>query len=198
MTSKKRTGRSPGNPAGKPHPPHDDDTDAVWITTDIGPDEKSYMVAVNWRDTSVTITFDRALRYAQEVLRAANRAAYDAAIIGQLMSVDKMDHPTVVRLLNDLRKDRPPLDDTATRPISLAPGVNLRGKPFLVVSVNGEEMGQWSFSDTVKHATTMLGMVSVAELDSLYLQGLQVLVGVQRETATNMVSNLAEFRDEAW
>jgi hypothetical protein len=44
----------------------------------------------------------------------------------------------------------------------------------------------------------MLALVSVAELDTGYLRALQNLVGVPRDTAGSMVSDLANHRDEAW
>lgn len=201
--SPKKSGRSPGNPAAKQPPepaaePQEESPGTVWLTTDIGPDEKTYSVVVNWKDNAVTVTFDRAVRYAQEVLRAAHRAAYDASIARQLMSIGNMEQRAVVELIADMRQDRPPLDESATRPLSFYPSFNQKMDPFLKLSVDGVEVGQWDFSDAVDHATTMLALVSVAELDTGYFQGLQRLVGVPREVAGNMVHDLANFRDEAW
>jgi hypothetical protein len=203
MSPKKRSGRSPGNPAGKSsspasEPQQEEDPGTVWITTEIGPDEKTYSVVLNWEDTSTTISFDRAVKYAQEVLRAAHRAAYDAAVVRELTAVDGIEQQAVAELIADMRQDRPPLNEEASRPLSFVPGVNKELNPFLRLSIDGKEVGQWDYKDAVEHAVTMLGLVAVAELDTLYFQGLQRLVGLPPEVAANMVSDLANYRDEAW
>lgn len=195
--SPKRSGRSRGNPAGKPSADADAPVDTtVWIKTEIGPDEKAYVVIVEAGRESVTVTPDRAVKYAHGVLRAAHRAAYDAAVLRQLTTLGGVEREAAVAVVTSLREDRPPLDDEATRPFTMEPGVNEALEPFLTIRLNGKPLGQWEFGAAVKHATTMLAQVSVAELDTGYLQGLMQYVGVDRQIASNMVSDLAKFRGD--
>src|SRR5438093_11572668 len=131
----------------------------VRINTEPTIDGSAYVVTLQASDdVAVTLTPDRALQYALGILRAAHHAAYDAAVLRQMTSINiKME--AAAEVVSTLRKDRPPLDHDATRPLRLDPGVNRYLEPFLIVSVNDDRVGQWSVEDAEQHAMFVLSTV---------------------------------------
>lgn len=136
------------------------------------------------------------LHYANTVLAATHRAAYDAAVIDQLTSLNH-DLEAAGQLINILRQRRKPLPDKATRPLSFVPGVSVfTREPFLTVNLHGAPLGQWTVSDALDHATAVLELIEVARLDSGYLRLLVEDVGLDEDTALRVVDGLADHRHQ--
>jgi hypothetical protein len=168
----------------------------VRISTEPSIDSKTYVVTLAASDdVAVILTPDRALQYALGILRAAHHAAYDAAVLRQMTIKVGVPMEAAAEVVGSLRADRPPLDHEATRPLRLEPGVNKHLEPFLVISVNGEQLGQWSVEDAEQHAMFVLSTVVVADLDSAYYRALTGLVNIEEPRARNIVADLANHRD---
>jgi hypothetical protein len=169
---------------------------SVWIKTDLTP--TGYVVTLDASDDNTRIlTPDEALAYAAGVLAAAARAEYDAAVLKQITG-KKLSLPmaAAAEVIETMRKDRPPLDPRPTRPFTFHPGVTGAGKAFLHVDCEGEEPGQWTPKQAREHAMWVLESVAVADLDSGYLQTLVATVGSSRDTATQVVDDLANYREK--
>jgi hypothetical protein len=215
--SNRKKRRLPGpnkrqKPTGPPLPPdnhtaaehgHAHSDDDVWIFTEPLVDGSGYMVTINaGKDKAATLTPGGALRYAQHLLWVASRAEYDSLVGQQLYKLMKdqpfQDEPpeaTVAHLINDLRKDRPELDDTVTYPLTFSPLVNTRWEPHVEVSVDGQgTKGQWDLTAARRHALGVLEAVHVADLDAGYLRLLKS-IGIEEGTASAVVNGLSELRD---
>ncbi|MGH3813433.1 MAG: hypothetical protein ACRDUV_13425, partial [Pseudonocardiaceae bacterium] len=173
-------------------------SDSVWIKSEPTVDGTAYVVTLEASDdVAVTLTPERALRYAWGVLDAAHRASYDAAVLAQLTSVGRqqLSVETVAQMVIDMREDRPPLDEAATAPLRFEPGVSqAKQHPFLGIYLNGERLGQWAVADAREHAMAVLEAVVVADLDGGYYRALTGLVGLEEPRARNVVADIANHR----
>lgn len=168
--------------------------DSVWVRTEPTHDEAGYVVTIGaGDDLARTLSPDEAMTHARGVLAAVARAEYDSAVLRQMLKALKFDRDSAVKVLGDLRADRPPLDPGMTAPIALEPGVNAELEPFLALSIKGERVGQWTMADAREHAFFVLTSVAVADHDTGYLQVL-LAIGLDRSTALNVVADLAEHR----
>lgn len=166
----------------------------VWVLTEPTPDGEGYVVRLRADEHSRTLTPPDALDYARALLRAAHVAWHDAAVARQMKSMG-LSFEDIAGTLEDLRKDRPPVEDCATDPLTFSPIVNKRFEPHLAIKVDGEQIGQWSFVQAEEHALHILGSVGVADLDAAYYRMLKDTVGLEERVARAAVGNLAEYRD---
>lgn len=198
--SPKKSGRSPGNPARKPRPepPVDEGAGVVWIKTEPTLDGSGYVVTLDASDdVSVTLTPDQAFKHAQGILAAAHRAAYDAAVMRQMTRGWEFPFQHAGELVMAMRDDRPPLDPADTAPLFLEPGVTPTDlRPFLLVHINGEKVGQWDVEQAQQHARWVLSMAGVADLDSGYYRMLRTQADVEEHQARSAVGDLANYREE--
>jgi hypothetical protein len=168
-------------------------TDAVWIKTEPSVDGSTYIATVEFSDDrSIVLTPDSAPRYAMTVLEAVARAEYDAAVFTQMSK--RVDQKAVAQLITDLRKDRPDIDTSATKPLEIKPGVNRQGEPFLIVLIDDKPVGQWEIAAAKEHALTVLEVTKVADLDASYYRALTGLVGLEEHVARNVVDDLQHHR----
>ncbi len=190
MTSRKATRRGrKGRPA---ETPGDDD---LWVRSDLLPNG-SYGVTVNLgADHAVTLGRDNAVAYAVTVIDVANRAEYDAAVLRQLTDAG-VSFDAATQAVTDLRADRPPPAATYG-PFSFEPvvsRVDQRGR--VVMRVDRSERGAGTFEPAAarEHATHVLDVLAVADLDAGYLRLLRGLIGLDEERARNVVGDLARYR----
>lgn len=173
----------------------DDDEKAIWIKTEPSVDGSTYVVSLELGDDrAVVMTPERAMAHASVILAAAQRAEYDAAVVTQMR--DKVPLEAIGQLVGDLRKDRPPLDGEAIAPMEVEPAVSAKAHPFLVVSIAGEEWGQWAVPAARAHAMNLLEAVQAADLDAAYYRALTGLVGLEEGTARQVIEDLANHRQE--
>lgn len=166
------------------------DEQAVWVRTQPSTSGRTYVVSIDFNaDTSATLNPAAAAAYASGVLTAAMRAAHDAGVFTQLTERG-IPEADVARTILDLRNDRPDLPSTGTS-LALVPGVNPQGVPFLVVEIDGKATGQWTVEDGRNHATHVLEAVHAADLDAAYHRYLMGVIGLDNESATAAVDDLA-------
>lgn len=177
---------------------------AVWVRTDPTPDGVYRVTIEADEDTARILTPDEAYAYAAGVLAAAARAEYDAAIVAQLTALLTDKHTSAAQARHnaaatmlEIRQQRPPLDTSATTPITLTPGVSHKtGEPFLAIDVHGETVGQWTIPDARSHALHVLESIEVADLDAGYRRALRSLIGLTDGVAQNVIGDVARFRPE--
>jgi len=168
---------------------------AVWIKTEPSVDGSTYMVTVEIdNDRAIALTPDSAPRYAMTILEAIARAEYDAAVYQQLHTLVP-DQLAVAQIIRDLRKDRPDIDTSATKPLEIEPGVNSKGKPFLDVLIDGKKVGHWTMQAAREHVLAALEVTAVADLDAGYYRALIGLVGLDEARARNVVDDLQHHRE---
>jgi hypothetical protein len=166
--------------------------DVIRVQSDRLPDG-TYVAAIHYdADRSRVITEADALRYVLTVHEAAARAEHDAAVVAQLTSLG-LDMPTVGQALAELRDARRPLDDAATAPLRLVPGVSAdRGVGFLDIHIDDRHVGQWDPSDARDHAGDVLAVLAVVDLDTAYRRYLSETISLDQAQAENVVAALAK------
>ncbi len=168
-------------------------TTTITVLSDLAPDG-TYIATVHLGDdTARTLNRDQAIAWASTVLAVAAQAEHDALVLRQLTDVGIRPH-LAVSCIADLRADRPPLDRAATEPLRLTPGVNPRGEPFIAVSVDGAELGQWECQDARSHAQGVLEVMATVDLDAAYFRYLTGVLRVDAGRARNIVGSLCELR----
>jgi hypothetical protein len=170
-----------------------DDHGTIWVQSDVTPDG-TYAATIHYSgDRSRILDRDAALAYAATIHDAAIRAEHDAAVLAQLVATG-MPLALAAGTLADLRKDRPPLDDQATAPLRLAPGVSGRTKEaFLAVEIDGKVVGQWTPGDARDHASNALAVVAAVDLDAAYRRWLIGKAGLAADRASAAVGDLAAY-----
>lgn len=171
-------------------------SDTVWINTEPTIDGSRYVVTLAAsEDRAVTLNRKRTLDYAYALLDAVQRAEYDSAVARQLSKVDGVDEAAAMRIVGELRAARPGLQRRATEPMGFTPGVNSEYRPFLVIEIEGEKVGQWTLPDAREHALALIEAVIAAEQDTTYYKVLRGLVGVDEPVARAMIADLGQWRD---
>jgi hypothetical protein len=169
----------------------------IWIKTDMAPGHTGYVVTLEaGPDMARIFNPTEAMAYASGLLAACAEGEYDAAVLRQMISKLGLDSVHAAAVIQDLRADRAPLDDKTTWPLAFEIGITAAFKPFLKVAVEGQETGQWEIKDARAHAMAMLESVSVADLDSGYLQVLMGAVGLERNKAMQVIDDLRNYREE--
>jgi len=168
-----------------PEPP------TIWVQSDPLPNG-TYVTAVHYNDDTARI-LDRAagLAYAAEVVAAATRAEHDAAVLRQLVAAG-VDLQAAGHTIADLRADRPPLNDGATAPLRLTPGIAANGHGFLAVHIGGQQVGQWSPADARDHASAALTVLAAADLDEAYRRHLIGPLGMDEARARDVITDLGD------
>lgn len=168
----------------------------VNVFSDVNPDG-GYGVSVEFgEDLTRPLDRDSGWRYAQAVMTAAQRAAYDAAVVRQLRGVADEGMPVdgAAKFVAELRGGRPPLPGEDTAPLRLEPGVSaFTGEPFLMVFIDGEAVGQWSVDDAQQHALHVLECLAAVDLDAQYHAFLR-RVGMPEHVARSTVGDLMRWR----
>lgn len=171
-----------------------DKDDSLWVQSGVAA-SGAYVVEFHVTDRAWVRTPEEATRHALAVLRQAEIAAHDAAVIRQLVTlgIDLQMAATVVA--NDLRPDRPEVDPSDTAPLGVAPGVAGEDtRPFLIISLDGERMGQWTVTDARQHALSVLEIITVADLDAAYKRVLMGQIRLEDWRAAAVVDDLATYR----
>lgn len=165
--------------------------DAIWVKSDLLPDG-TYVTAIHYSgDRSRILDRKTGLAYVSAIFAAAVQAEHDAAIIRQHIA-SGLSLKVAARTIADLRADRPPIDDAATAPLRLTPGVAARTKDaFLAIHVDGQQVGQWDPDDARNHATNVLQVLAAADLDAAYRRYLIGSIGLDVARAENIVTDLA-------
>jgi hypothetical protein len=179
-------GQEPAAPA--------DDRNSIWVQSDLAPDGSTYVTSIHYdADQSRILTPETAYAYVAEVFRAAVMAEHDAAVIRQLRAMN-ITLKEAAGIVAELREDRPPLDDAATAPLRLVPGVSLRtGDGFLAVHLGDRQIGEWEPDDARDHATNVLSVQTAADLDAAYRRYLVGSAGIDHDRALAVINDLAQF-----
>lgn len=168
--------------------------DSIWVKTMPTVEGDGYVVTLECDDdTARVLNPTEAMVHALGVMEAVARAEYDAAVLRQFTKMD-IDVSAVAEMVRQLRADRPPLDPAATAPLWLEPGVNKDFEPFLVVSVKGAKVGQWSVADARGHAVFVIEAVVGADLDAGYARTLRSVLGMDKDLAARVIDGLGEHR----
>ena len=176
-----------------------EEAQAVWVISDLMPDGVTYVPTVHiGDDLAFPLEGERAIAYALAVQTAAERAAYDEIVCAQLMELLHGRGELVAEVVGTMREKRPPLDDSATAPLTFEPFVSARTREGgLFVSVHGERLFQWSVADARQHAGHVIQVLCGVDLDAAYRDLLTEHVGVPAQTARTMVDNLQTHRKES-
>jgi hypothetical protein len=199
-------------PESKPTPPQNDRATGpqhLLVSSDRAPNsDGGYVTTVSLGDDiTLTLTRDQAVRYVTAVVGVAEQAAHDAAVLGQLCAVANPANPRdpdTVRaaavIVAELRSDRPPVDDAATRPLVYRSGVSAKaGKPFVQVAVPSRRDGaaaQLDITNVYEHALYVLTCAHTVDLDAAYYRLLRGQMDTDANTAAGAVADLGSYRDD--
>lgn len=167
--------------------------DQISLYSEVGPDGR-YGIVLARGDTQRWLTYEQVLLHCTATIRAAVCAEHDAAVFKQLTGPLELPLTHAGQTVQDLRDRRPPVDAQALQPLGLEPGVTVKGKPYLVVSMGGRKVGQWSPADARQHAMACLELAAAVSLDNNYFDFMTGGDGVMPENvARNVVGDLAEY-----
>lgn len=167
----------------------------ITVLSDLAADGQTYIATVQLNgDTARSLDRDQGYAWASTALAAAAQAEHDALVLRQLTEVVGIPLALAASCIGDLRADRPPLDDAATAPMRLVPGVNAKGEPFIGVHINGVQVGQWTCADARSHAAGIFDVLSVVDLDAAYRRFLVGALTIEPDHARNIVGSLIELR----
>lgn len=171
-------------------------SDGFWICTEPTIDGKTYVVTLSMsEDLAFTLTPIRASAYATALLAAVADAEYDHAIFRQITEKVGMAEELAFQLVRDVRNERPQREAAG---LKFIPGVSARKRhPFVQVTSNNQEVGQFDTDSARRHALHVLEAVPAADLDAAYLKVLRATIGLDENRARQIVENVGEFR-EPW
>ncbi|MFJ4960219.1 hypothetical protein [Streptomyces sp. NPDC088739] len=66
--------------------------------------------------------------------------------------------------------------------------------PFVSIHLDQKQVGQWTTADARPHALFVMETIEAARLDTAYLRHLVDVLGLDLNTATAMINDLARFR----
>lgn len=167
----------------------------IWIRTQATADGTYRPTLELSDDHGVVLTAEMAVQHCDYVLNRVASAVMQAKIYKQMTEMGQVDfekgQAMSAQIISDFRQDEVvPESPTA---FGLRAGVASGGRPFLVVSIDGKDVGQWDVDDAIDHATHCLMTVHVANNDALYLRLLRSLVGLDESTGRRVVSALADI-----
>jgi len=168
---------------------------AIWVRSDLAPDGKTYILSIEWgADRSFVPT--NPLAYALAALRAAEYAAYDAAVLAQMTPAMKGNQRLALSIVADLRADRPPISDEATAPLTFTPIVSGRNsRPYVLVhGADGKPVTQWTPADVRHHVEGVLAALAVVDLDAAYRRYLVGSLTLDHAKASGVINALADYR----
>jgi len=179
---------------------HDHERDAIWVRSKVV--DGGYQAVVEVGEHTVELTEDKALRWAQVVLRAAMIADHDAAnmrLLHEEMGLPLDKAATFVA--EDLRPARPDVDNDATAPLVFGAGVAMHSQtrklyPYVGVQLEDKLLGKWSIADAHHHAQAVLEICYGTELDT---QLYQVLIGqmkLDEGRARMIINGLGQFLED--
>lgn len=170
--------------------------DMVWVRTSPTLDGTAYQVVIEaGPDHARGLTPAEALSYAREVMRVVAEATHDAAV-GKMLVDTGIDLPDAVATLGELRASRRRLT-AGTSPLILQGCATIEFKPFIAVSIEGEQepSGQWTPDDARAHAASVIEAIHAARLDQALYEHLTTVIGIKPEAARAAVGSLAEQVD---
>lgn len=165
----------------------------VWVETVLDPGEP-FRIKVHLDQRSWTLGREGAVRHALAVLQAAHYADYDSATLQLLVKAGVSAEAAGALIVDDLRPDRERLDHEGLAPLGLEVGVTPSGRPFIMILLDDQPVGQWDVEGAVKHAQTVLGAMFAAGLDAALYQAMVTQVGLEAARARNVVRGLGEYR----
>jgi hypothetical protein len=167
-------------------------THTVWVRSWRLPGGKVYGASIQVDETSWGLRPDQVAPYAELVVRRSLEAEHDAAVLRLLTGRVGMSMEDAVRFLATQVRGERVVDDTATLPLTLAPGVADEEviRPFLHLHVEGRFAGQWSPREARAHAMAALTVTAAADLDSIMERVLVGSMGLDRGRASAFVHEL--------
>lgn len=182
----------PNKPRRRRNEP-EDQTEGVWINSDVDPVTGLYHLSISYEgDLTWPLSYDDAWAYARVLATQLARVTHDAAAFDQLTTIGLSPEAAAALITTDLRPDRRPVDQVGR--LRLEPGVTVQGKPFLALFVDDKPVGQWSVDDAREHLVALLESIETIELDDKLRQVLLHTVGVEDGIARAFVHNLHEHR----
>lgn len=181
------------------HEPASEDN-SVWIRTEEKPDGTGYFATISiTNDIAFPLDRETARDYTEKLIDLVNRAEYDSCIFKQVKHISRgvEDQDGVLRDIADMLSIvRGKREDISfdRYPVSYSFGINAEGEAFVLINIDGENVGQWSVEDTRAHATSIMDALVVAPLDDAYLDALTSVYGVDQGIARNVISDLLEYR----
>jgi hypothetical protein len=172
--------------------------DGVWVNSGVAKDG-SYLAFVEFTP-EIRLPLDRssAARYVMAVVTQAMHAEHDAAVTAQLTKKLGLPIEAAVEVVGSLRADRPSVDQAATAPLILTPGVS--GKtlgPFLAGEVTGSDLRwQWTPADAREHAMYVLAVAVAVELDAAYYRYLVESLDLEDTLARAVVHDLGNWLED--
>ena len=179
----------------------DEDREGIWIETIPSKSGKSYLIVMTFDDHQVTLTKSEAVEWAKTCFAAKARSEYDAAVMRQMTTMG-LSPADAVETVKDMRLKRQMLSGSEGLTISANVAVdgdlhtNPTFRPFLVLNLEGRPIGHWDGDDATQHASAVMEVIEVSDLDMIYKRALIEDIDLDPELAAAAVGHLRNFRED--
>lgn len=186
----------PGKPRReRPSREPEDELSGVWSNSEVDPVTGRYGLSLSYEgDVAWSFTPDEGWAYVRMLTTVLARATHDAAVFKQLVATGaKREHAGAIVAL-DLRPDRRPVDQVG--PIRFEAGATIEGKPFITLSLPGDEKprSQWEVEDVRHHLLGVMEAIETAELDDRLRHVLTHTIDLDDGKARAFVHLLRDYR----
>jgi len=165
--------------------------DGVVIGSVWSEEHQGYVVALHVQGHTVVLEPVAAQQWAYDVCRVGTTARHDAAFVKMLRSgTDPTPSDVLAQMLSAKRRDQG--EFTARLPggpMSLTPGVNRDGEPFVTIHMDEYPIGQWTVDDVDQHAAAVLSSIAAAVLDEQLFVSLQAS-GMSPDEARTLIAHM--------
>jgi hypothetical protein len=193
-------GQGAGGGRRDPRPSEPDDS-SFWVESDVAADGQ-YVATARYGNHIRPLGRTDALEFAEAMLAHYSRADYDAAVLNQLTVKLRLPEDAAVEVVQGLRKDRPPIEDKLTAPITVRGGVakddgpQLPYRPFLTLAgPDGKVTGQIDVDDAAQIIRHLLEGPVGTDLDNAYFRHLVAVVGIdEHDRARAVINDLQHWR----
>lgn len=172
-----------------------DQNEGVWVQSEAAPDG-TYVIGFHCGpDRAWVLNRDDAILHAMAVATQAERAEYDAAILAVFHGQLGLPLESAVPFLtNDIRPDRPPVEDPSE--LTVSPGVSQDGEihGFLHLHLDGQIVGQWTLDAARSYAGDVLQAVAAVDNDAVLHRVLVGKVCMDDEKARQIIEKLGQHR----
>ncbi len=157
-----------------------------------GRDIYEVVLDVNGNETA-RLTPARVFEHVNGVQKVASRAAYDAAVYRQAVDNRELSPRQASALVNQLRRDRPPLDPDATSPLRFGVLLDANHEGRVTVSLARTTIGRWSVLQADMYIRSLLAAQQRAENETVFRSLLIMLDGMSPSAALETVEDTGTF-----
>lgn len=167
------------------------DEDTLFVRTTPTLDGTDYIAVLELGDDhSVELSDELSQRLARHIEEACVRAEFDSKVFRQMSTIIELSPRQCAETILELREKRPFMDVDGL-PFIMVPNVTQDGRPFLLLQIDHEAIGQIELSEAYQLASHISSACSWARRDQEYYLYLTTTIGTEESIARNAIHGLS-------